>query len=623
MICRLCHRPLRTLAAAVAVTVVLSLVVVGCKSSDAKKKKTQIAARYTALPAKKVPPFLKDTVFEHCDLLYTEPYVISGYGLAVNLDGTGDSIAPNRVREYIVNEMVKHKWGSSLSGIKMPSPDEALRDPRVAIVQVDAYLPPGVRRGQPFDAQASALTGSNTSSLAGGAVLETDLRIDGANPQDPGGSVNALARTTGEIFVNPAYVGRSTDDPAVKRSLRFGVIMNGCRSLEDRPLGLRLRTPSMRMSRYIEDRIDNRFQEIKPDTIAAAQDEAIVQFYVPMSYNGDWEHFSGVVTHLYLNNSTEFATVKARELADEAIKPDAPLMDISYCWEGLGKSALPVIRERELMSHANPDVAYAAARAAAFLGDQSAPQVLVNMARTKGHPFQINAIQVLGALQSSPAINEMLRPLLNSDETLVRLEAYKMLARNGDNSIFSRPLKAGFSLDVIRSEGPPVVYATRRGTPSIAVIGKSAKIEMPVTFTAMDGRLSISSDASNRALTIFYRPAPPPRGVQSRKALEQLEPIRVVSQPDLDLVIAHLAGEGPDNQRKLNFNYAEIVSILNKLLTGDRLTAVTASSGGKKVPASFILEELPQAQDSIYSAPVIGDQGRPQADEPGRVGMAK
>src|SRR5206468_3247300 len=124
-------------------------------------------------------------------------------------------------------------------------------------------------------------------------------------------------------------------------------------------------------------------------------------------------------------------------LADEAVKPDAPLLDISYCWEGLGKVSLNVIRERELMGSANPDVAYAAARAAAYLGDSSAPAALVKMATTPGHKFQVNAVQVLGSLQSSPEINEMLRPLLDSDQTLVRLEAYKMLARNGDNSIFS------------------------------------------------------------------------------------------------------------------------------------------------------------------------------------------
>ena len=45
------------------------------------------------------------------------------------------------------------------------------------------------------------------------------------------------------------------------------------------------------------------------------------------------------------------AAAKARQLADEAVKPDAPLFDISYCWEGLGKVALPVIRGMPSLDH--------------------------------------------------------------------------------------------------------------------------------------------------------------------------------------------------------------------------------------------------------------------------------
>jgi hypothetical protein len=323
---------------------------------------------------------------------------------------------------------------------------------------------------------------------------------------------------------------------------------------------------------------------------------------------------------LYLNDSPEFSAAKAKELADEAVKPDAPLMDISFCWEGLGKNALPVIIERGLMSHANEDIAYAAARAAAFLGDQSAPQALVNMARKSGHKFQINAIQALGALPSSPAINEMLRPLLNSPETLVRLEAYRMLAKSKDNSIFTTPVRSGFALDVIRSDGPPVIYATQRGFPRIAIIGNRTSLAMPVTFTAMDGRLSITSDTANRTVTIFYRPQMPPGGVSSREALAMLEPIRIVSNPDIVEIVARLGGEGFDGGRRLRFNYGQIVSILNNLVAQQQLTAVVA--GGGRVPASFILQELPGTADDIDNAPVIPDQGRPQTDD-GRVGMAR
>lgn len=597
----------------------------GCSGNKKKKgPRVEVPPIYRTLAAKKVPAFLKDTILEKCDLTNIEPFLVSGYGLVSNLNNTGDSQAPNAVRDYMVKEMVKHKWGSSLSGIKTPSPEEALRDPRNAIVQVDGYLPPGVRKGQRFDVQVSALPDSGTTSLAQGDLFQTDLRIMGANPLDPGGAVNVFARAEGNVFVNPSYaMSTKVEDPAAKRSLRMGVVMNGAASLEDRPIGLRLRQPSMRMSRYIEDRIDQRLQEIRPDTIAEAQDEGIVHLYVPVNLNGDWTHFAGLVTHLYLNNSPEFAAAKAQQLADEAIKPNAPLMDISYCWEALGKASLAVIRDRDLLTHSNPDVAYAAARAAAYLGDAGALQALVNIARTTSHPFQVNAVQVLGTMPNSPAINDMLRPLLNSNETLVRLESYRMLAHNADNAVFSLPIKGGFTLDVIRSDGPPVIYGTRRGEPRLAIIGNRTGLDMPITFMALDGRLTISSDPSNTTVTIFYRPPQPVGGPRNRQQLEQTQPIRVVSRPDIAEIVARLGGEGFDEAtagQRLDFNYAEILSILSNMTAARQLVSVAS---GTKMPASLILQELPQVQDSIYSAPVIPDQGRPQTDERQKVGRAE
>ena len=613
---------------------VVAALVFGCSGKPKVDKRVAIEPRYTALPAKKVPEIFKDTVYEKCDLINTEPFLVSGYGFVSNLNGTGDTTAPNAVREYMVKEMIKHKWDSSLISLRTPTPEAALQDPRNAIVQVDGYLPPGVRKGQKFDIQVSAIDGNNTTSLAQGDLFQTELRILGANPLDPGGSVNVFARAEGPIFVNPAYAlkfDRELEgDPAARRSLRMGLIMNGAYSLQDRPLGLRLRQPSMRMSRYIEQRIDQRAQEIRPEVIAAAQDEGIVHLYVPYGLNGDWEHFAGLVSFLYLNNTPEFAAVKARQLADEAVKPNAPLLEISYAWEGLGKAALPVIHERGLMAHANGDVAFAAARAAAYLGDAGAPQALVNMARTPGHKFQVNAVQVLGTLTPSPSINEMLRPLLNSDQTLVRLEAYKMLSRNGDNYVFSLPIaggpaKGGFTLDVVRSEGPPIIYATQRGEPRVAVIGTRLGLNLPITFATLEGRLSISSNPDNRTATIFYRPRIPAGGVSRRNA-GLLDPIAAVTEPDCATIIARLGGEGFSEApigRALDFNYGEILSILSSLTEKKQITAY---AGGERQPASFILQELPRVQDQILDAPPIPDQGRPQRDEDagnGRVGMAK
>jgi hypothetical protein len=407
--------------------------------------------------------------------------------------------------------------------------------------------------------------------------------------------------------------------------------MDGGRAAQSRPLVLQLRAPQRSMARRIESRVDDRFQEIRTssglplpqDAVATALDEGRVNIFVPPSFNGDWEHFANVVSHLYLKSSPEFAAAKARQLAEEAVKPGAPLWNITYCWEGLGRAALPSFQH--LMDHENGDVAFVAARAAAFLQDPSAPAALHRIAKTPGHTFQIDAIQVLGALPNSPAINEMLRPLLHSDQTLVRVAAYEVLARHKDGSVFSRVIGDGkrekFVLDIIRSDGPPLVHATRTGIPRIAIFGDRTGLNLPLAFATKDHRLTISSPPEGKFVTIFYRPPMPPGEVSSAETMNRLRPVKIDSQPDLADIVARLGGQGPDGRwNGLNFNYGEVVSILNALADAQKLSAVAA--GGQRRQAAFVLQEAPTITDAIQSAPTIPDAGRPQSDENRKVGLA-
>ena len=64
------------------------------------------------------------------------------------------------------------------------------------------------------------------------------------------------------------------------------------------------------------------------------------------------------------------------------------------------------------MTNPQPDVAFAAVRAAVFLGDTSAQKVLMQMAMTPNHQFQVAAVQTLAKLPPSPEIDQMLRALL-------------------------------------------------------------------------------------------------------------------------------------------------------------------------------------------------------------------
>jgi hypothetical protein len=561
-----------------------------------------------------LPEFMRGSLYERVDLGNTEPYAVSNYGLVGRLRGTGDTFAPNAVRLAMYKEIVRRGFGNPmLGGFRNIAPDDVLRDPNYAIVQVDGYIPAGARKGDWVDLYVRALPKNKTTSLAHGMLFETDLKLQGTERVPTfgsSGSIEVFAQGKGPIMVNPQYAldTRAVPDTAVLRSLRTGVVLGnssagGGRVKHDRPILLQLRQPQLSTARAIEHRIDERFQD---QNVAAAFDEGIVQVYVPTTapYKGDWQHFMAVVTHLFLNGSPQYSALKAGELANEAQRPDAALDDISHCWEALGTPAVSQIMP--LLAHPRADVAFAAARAVAFIGDASgaAHATLINMAATKDHPFQIAALRVLAKLPPSGSLNLMLRRLLDSDERLVRVEAYQILAENKDPSVYTQVVRRDegderFVLDVVASRGNPLVYATVRGTPRIAIIGKMPALRSPVVVRALDDRLTISSAARGRAMTIFYR--------DDRLA----KPIKMMSNPDLAEVLARLGGEGAPTEDRLDFTYGEVVALVKQMIDENRLWAVR--DDGKVAPATFMLQESGLVENEVFTAPPLDI--RPQ-DEP-------
>jgi hypothetical protein len=410
--------------------------------------------------------------------------------------------------------------------------------------------------------------------------------------------------------VNPAYALSDPNvDSAAKSSLRFGVIMDGGLVQQDRMIGLRIREPSLKMSRAIEWRIQEGFHDTN---VAHAFDEGIVQMYVPRSFNGDWEHFHGLATHLFFDHSPEFSTRKAEQLVQEAQKPEAAeyLLSISYCWEALGAQSLPFVVP--LMNNKSPDVAFAATRAAAWLGDSSALTVLMDMARTTDHPFQLPAVQVLGSMPASPVISQMLRTLLDAPQATVRIAAYRVLARANDPSIYSKPINGKFVLDIIPSNTAlPLIWASRSGVPRLAIFGNKPAMELPATFSALQDRLTITSAENERTVKIFYRDPTVNR------------PVPILSNPDIAELVARLGGIGSDqDKQKLNFTYGDIVAILQAMSERQQLVAMV---NGQRFNTPFLLEQVQRVRDSIDAAPAIPEHngGRPQGETTGEAGAVE
>lgn len=585
--------PVRTALFAAAVTAFLGLA--GC--SAYQNKPAAPPPKYHVQPSDpNLPVVLKGTIRDLATVSSTGNFPVSSWGLIVGLRGTGDSTCPSIVHEWMVKQMMTHMVGSHTAGYDHISPEQMLADPHVAVVGVVAYLPPGARKGDYVDAFVQVMPGNTTTSLANGMLYRTDLRINGLS-DNPIGAVNVYAKAQGNVFVNPVYAANesvSAVDAGPRAGLRTGIIPNGALVDTDRPILLSLRTPSWSTSRAIEGRINHRFQgsETYPDNIfAAAQDEGYIRLMVPRRYHGDWQHFVGVVTHLYVNPDPAFSAIKARQLAEDAVKPDAPLLDISYAFEALGPAAVPTLTP--LLSNPHPDVQFAAARAAAFLGDAYGVDRLVQIAATNGHAFQLNAVDVLGKLPDSQVVDAQLAKLLDSDQSLVRIKAYEVLSQKGSAQIFSVPVHSKlnpeneFMLDMINSGGPPLVYCTRVGRPRVAIFGRKVTLQTPAMFSAFDTRLTIASlpNATN-VLNVFYRDEGRPT------------PVQVQSGPDLWELVARLGGAKDDG---LHFSYGDIVAILQSL------------TEKKTVAAAFVLQQLPEVAREVERAPSM-PESRPQAD---------
>ncbi len=553
------------------------------------------------IPPKEVADYLKGTVWEHVDVAGSEPLRVSGFGLVVNLSGTGDTQAPNQVREYMIKQMQKHGFGNlNLPGFGDVSPEKVLNDKmqRTAIVRVDGFIPPGARKNQQFDVQVSALQNSNTTSLHRGLLYTTDLAPRGADPFNPGAAgINTWARVSGSIFVNPTFALNEAEVTGPqKRGLLTGVVMGRGINIEDRPLVLKLRQPDRRIARLIEKRIQEKFQNSR---VASMQSEGDIFVYVPEAYGLDWERFAGVVTHLYLNPTNDFAILKARQLAQVAKqeREKAPLLNMTYCWEAMGAAVLPEIRD--LYTSDSPDVAYAAARAGAYLGDSAAEQTLARIARQSENAFQLSAVRVLGQLPRSARVAELLHELIDTDQLLLRIEAYRAMLDSEDALIYSQSIREKFVLDVVPSKGPPIIYASRVGTPRIALIGMPVRIASPATYLAIRNRFSIASDPSVDGIRVFYR------GNEYEPAADERLP------PDVALLISRLGGAGARQEGntggRFDFGYGDVVGILQQLSERNLIVPADAPAGQALAKVTFELQTLPEVEDTIMSAPPIID----------------
>jgi hypothetical protein len=478
---------------------------------------------------------------------------VTGYGLVVGLGTRGSEDCPREVRDRLLQELHKrpefHRAGTSANPL---TPEMMIQDPDTAVVAVQGEIPAGAVKGSRFDVRASALPGTQTTSLRGGWLYNCHLSYYRMVTPTAGVSGQALAWAEGPLLLNPFS---DRPDAATRSPGRAGHVVGGGIVAADRRLHLVLFRPSYSKAQAIATRINARFSGAHK--VADPTSPSYIRLRVPDEYARDPKRFIALVQHLYLPQGAGFGALRARELAEEVVKPDAPYEDIALAWEGIGRTVLPTISK--LYSHEVAVVRYCAALAGLRLGDDVAIEVVADQARDARSPYRFDAICALGESRGVPRAARPLRMLLDDSDAAVRVAAYEALLERGDPEIETRRIgRDNFALDSVPSATEHLIYVKRSDDRRIAVFGSGVRCQPPLFWRHPSGEVTVNAFEADTGVTVHCKD----------RRTGSLAPPRQVSFDVTELV--GLLGSRPprypdDPNQGFGLDYGTVVQLIYEL----------------------------------------------------------
>lgn len=494
------------------------------------------------------------------------PMRVRGYGVVVGLGGNGSRDCPKHIYTDLVQRMYKQRQSAgSMVGVKTVTPEELIRDPDTGVVVVYGEIPPAATAGTRFDVAVRALPGTQTKSLRGGRLHTTDLEVF-RNVSGKGTlSGQVLARAAGPLFLNPF----SDDQSATQSSPLEGIVLGGGQAIKSRRIRLVLVQPSYPWARRIQERINAKFPG--PQKVADATSPSFIQLRIPQEYHNRTGHFLSLVRRLYLTYDAQFEAIRARELAKEIVHPGAPHGDIAVCFEGLGRSALPVLTD--LYAHARDYVSFHAGVAGLRLGDHLGCDAVIMHAENPSSEYRFRAIRALAEAPKMGGAAVALRNLLDDRDPRVQIAAYEALIERNDATVDSTWVGTdNFRLDVVPTQGANLIYAKRSESRRIALFGRNLRCTPPVFHVAPDGSVMINAQEGDETLTLIRR-------VPSVGATSPPIPASFDLGPLITLMGSDAGIDRYDQVRGLGLDYAAVVGALYQICSD------------RSVNATFILEE--------------------------------
>lgn len=554
-----------------------------------------VAPTATPLPTYSGPSFLYNTVGSLIEVRGGRPLLVSGFGLIVNLHGTGSSQVPEALNRHLIAEMQKHGVGSAkyreMTGGQ--GPRQMLASLNTTVVRVRGLIPPGATTGTPFDLLVETIdeVDTQTTSLEAGQLYTTSLGVLGDNVH----MYHSQERATGHgpIFIQPNEIDPIASQVYPLRSL----VLAGGRVTKSRRIELVLNQPNWLRSRAMATRINEQFGHEKASSVfntAMAQSDQLIRVNVPNRFAGRVGELLGLINHLYLDRTPSFGPQKARELVQVLIDEPRYAHDVVLAWQVLGRRIIPVLNEYYV--HDERRVRWAALEAGVHLGDKRATMKLADIAQSSLAGDRREVARILQFAPDSLKGSATLWRLVNDDDHSVCLAAYRSLADMADpllkRYVFGDRNQFKFVLDLLPSK-KPMVYIEHSPMPRLVLFDDEMAFRHPIFMRFWDDRLILRTNESKPLTDVFYQPYGQIKG-------QTYEIGQLVA--NLVFLLAHKPTVEQPTQG-LDLPYSAVISAVYQM----------CKSG--HVDAELVVETSPLQQAIARSELRQGETGRPQVSD--------
>lgn len=481
----------------------------------------------------------------------TELVTVEGYGIVGGLKGTGSSECPSALnayfKRYILKELPDHRIDV----------DKLIESPNTAVVYVVGKVPSLETRERRFDVAVMALAGTQTTSLDGGWLYGTELRVTGKM----GIGTGAVGNVAGPVFTD-----RIGD---VKMSRKMGYVLGGAEVFNGHRISLVFHKAVFEVTGRVSNRINERFGfgTAKPVTPAR------IELTVPNRYAGQVQRFVSLVQATYMAENPEITARRIQaHIRDLAATEDKYAAEIAL--EAIGNESLGKLSI--LLNSSNEATRLHAARCTLNLGGSEGLTTLIEIAVNKGSSLRIEALEALTNSANRSDAAAISRRLLNDSDFGMRIAAYEQLLRLEDLSVVREFVGRSFYLDQVGRSEYKGVFASRSGQPRIAILGAPIRCRDNVFVQSDDGSIVLSAPKGQRYVEII-------RKTPGRDSV----PGQLRSSYDLADIIRVLCEEPRTNSDQgaggLGVSYSEMIAIVKQLSDKGAISAEFRAGPAPKI----------------------------------------